>query len=814
MVIVLRSVKGSPLTHSEMDENFETLDENFTTTVAAAENAVVDAEAAAAAAVVAQGGAEDARDAAVVAQGEAEAARDAAVTGSTLFIERTKASVLVATTTNITLSGEQTLDGVLTSASRVLVKSQSTPSQNGLYVSAAGAWSRASDMNSGTEADYANVYVESGTTLGGSRWAVLGTGLTIGTTAMEWTRISDDNATIARVDDLEASLGAHPINDNLFDAPAAFATPAAHNAASDSVYSADGSVVTIPAGTANVFHISAGVYHPVTPGRLYAARFRVKSGTLGAATLQFTGGSVINFTRRGAEYYVLTTVPVGVTNSPTIIITNGSAGAALVLETPRFAHGTATANPNIQQREAWALRNYAFNGNKPDKSNLWTVSRSFNAAAGAASSTIRNNSLRIAGGTPYTFLFDVVDQATGLPALADRFWFRFNDGTTYTAAAYARPLADQPGTYIFTLAGTEFANQTIYGEIFADNAATLSTYTPASITIRNIQCYAGILLPSFVASFKSPGEGVFPKGQLLVKQNTFDGDDTRIFVPGANPANDLGIGYLFQNFADANTDIFNMKRVYEAERTADDIFVFGPQMTDVGQDDLAIYVTESINNFSGGDAHKYQVRTATAEVWIDGVAVDPADVADYACHTWVRKEYSEIKLFGTATKFADVESTWTIDGRTGKRRIHNKLTFMRNTTMGPTYMYMKTVARFRGNTGSDVSFDEVFYPDLSTNHMRQTTGSAINATYRDARKCVMLGPPTSGIRIEMAVLRGDFDTQWMQFTGPAIKQYVSCTPIPSPAVGNVGDAARTMLIGEVLELEVEELVTNSRLSIS
>lgn len=53
----------------------------------------------------------------------------------------------VATVGNISLSGEQTIDGVLTSGSRVLVKDQTDPTENGIYVSSAGAWSRADDYD-------------------------------------------------------------------------------------------------------------------------------------------------------------------------------------------------------------------------------------------------------------------------------------------------------------------------------------------------------------------------------------------------------------------------------------------------------------------------------------------------------------------------------------------------------------------------------------------------------------------------------------------------------------------------------------------
>lgn len=66
-----------------------------------------------------------------------------------------KAPVDVVSTSNITLSGEQTIDGVLTSASRVLVAGQTNTDENGIYVSAAGAWSRASDHNGNLDGEVA-----------------------------------------------------------------------------------------------------------------------------------------------------------------------------------------------------------------------------------------------------------------------------------------------------------------------------------------------------------------------------------------------------------------------------------------------------------------------------------------------------------------------------------------------------------------------------------------------------------------------------------------------------------------------------------
>jgi len=102
-----------------------------------------------------------------------------------------KDSVKVATTGNITLSGEQTIDGVLTSADRVLVKNQTNAEENGIYVSGAGAWTRAEDADSWDELISAHTWVEEGTTNGDSGWlCTVDEGGTLGTTSVTWTQYS------------------------------------------------------------------------------------------------------------------------------------------------------------------------------------------------------------------------------------------------------------------------------------------------------------------------------------------------------------------------------------------------------------------------------------------------------------------------------------------------------------------------------------------------------------------------------------------------------------------------------------------------
>ena len=66
---------------------------------------------------------------------------------------RWKEACRVATTENITLSGLQTIDGVLVaSGERVLVKNQTDMTENGYYLASSGPWSRTLDMGIGDSA--------------------------------------------------------------------------------------------------------------------------------------------------------------------------------------------------------------------------------------------------------------------------------------------------------------------------------------------------------------------------------------------------------------------------------------------------------------------------------------------------------------------------------------------------------------------------------------------------------------------------------------------------------------------------------------
>ena len=111
---------------------------------------------------------------------------------------------------NITLSGEQTVDGyALSAGDRVLVDNQTDTSENGIYVVASGAWSRATDADQSAEwLRNKTVFVKFGATNSGNVYAYTGAdNPTIGSTALTFVlkstsaQIADGSLTTAKIAD-------------------------------------------------------------------------------------------------------------------------------------------------------------------------------------------------------------------------------------------------------------------------------------------------------------------------------------------------------------------------------------------------------------------------------------------------------------------------------------------------------------------------------------------------------------------------------------------------------------------------------------
>lgn len=103
-----------------------------------------------------------------------------------------KESVRTLATTNITLSGTQTISGVaLSVGNRVGLVGQSAGAENGLWIVASGAWSRATDADASSEVTTGMYFFVEEGTYATSGW-LLNTAnpITLGTTALTFVQVS------------------------------------------------------------------------------------------------------------------------------------------------------------------------------------------------------------------------------------------------------------------------------------------------------------------------------------------------------------------------------------------------------------------------------------------------------------------------------------------------------------------------------------------------------------------------------------------------------------------------------------------------
>jgi hypothetical protein len=93
----------------------------------------------------------------------------------------------LATTGNITLSGHQIIDTVMTTDDmRIVVKDQPDPTQNGLYIASSSGWTLAPDANTGSELEGAIIYVINGAVNKDKAFKQYANPVTIGSTAIDW----------------------------------------------------------------------------------------------------------------------------------------------------------------------------------------------------------------------------------------------------------------------------------------------------------------------------------------------------------------------------------------------------------------------------------------------------------------------------------------------------------------------------------------------------------------------------------------------------------------------------------------------------
>ncbi|UWF50527.1 phage tail protein [Pseudomonas sp. N3-W] len=128
-----------------------------------------------------------------------------------------KQSVRVATTSNIALTAPQIIDSVaVVAGDRVLVKNQALAKDNGIWVAAVGAWSRAKDADTNPKVTSGLIVsVEQGASLADTIWQLVTDGaIVLGTTALTFQNVTQGFAPINSPELISPTANTPPLFDN------------------------------------------------------------------------------------------------------------------------------------------------------------------------------------------------------------------------------------------------------------------------------------------------------------------------------------------------------------------------------------------------------------------------------------------------------------------------------------------------------------------------------------------------------------------------------------------------------------------------
>ena len=387
-----------------------------------------------------------------------------------------KGSCRVATTANITLSGAQTIDAIAVIAgNRVLVKDQTAPADNGIYVCASGAWTRALDADDWAELPAAFVFIEVGTANANSGYVcTVAAGGTLGVTAITWTQFSGAGQ-------ITAGLGLTK-SANTIDVGTASAARIVVNADNIDLATTSVSAGTYQSMTVDTYgRVTAGSNPTTLAGySITDAYTQTQVNNALALKLNLTGGTMSGAIAMGASKITGMADPTNAQDATTKFYVDAIMGSATSAETS--ASNAAVSETNASN-SATASATSATESANSAASSLSSLNTFIGQYYGALSADPTLDPLGNAMTTG-----DLYFNTTGAQMKA----FNGTDWVvTYlpASAAFADRGTGVTSTYVSTVAvgGTTFSQPALTGEINSDEGFFSVTYAGATnVTVANL----------------------------------------------------------------------------------------------------------------------------------------------------------------------------------------------------------------------------------------------------------------------------------------------------------------------------------------
>ena len=400
-----------------------------------------------------------------------------------------KTPAIAATTVNLaSLSGLLTIDTItLAAGDIVLVKDQSTASQNGIYLASSGAWSRSPGGDVWSEYVGAIIFVVEGSQAGSAWYCTAQPGGTLGTTAINWSNFSvsatytaGTGLTLTGTQFSITPVGTAGIYGSASSVPvittnASGQVSAVTNTAIAIANTAVSGLGTMSTQNANAVAITGGTIESTTVGATTATTVR---GTTITATSQFTGAGT------------------GLTGTATSLSIGGNAATATSATTAtNLASGAAGSVPYQSAAGTTAMLAAGSNGQ------VLTLAAGIPSWATNGVGTVTSIAQSFTGGlisvsgspitTSGTLALTVAGTSGGIPY--------FSNGTTWASSAAlaagaivlgggagVTPATTTTGTGVVTALGVSTGS----AGAFVINGGALGT--PSSGTVTNLTGTASI----------------------------------------------------------------------------------------------------------------------------------------------------------------------------------------------------------------------------------------------------------------------------------------------------------------------------------
>ena len=458
-----------------------------------------------------------------------------------------KQACLYATNGNITLSGLGTQGNgdwpsTLTTGSRILVKSQTTQADNGIYLCNASTWTRAPDMDTWAEVPSSYCFIEQGSLYGDTRWVCTSDpGGTLGVTAITFVQfgssgtytagtgltlagnqfsITNTGVTAASVGSasktLTATVNAQGQLTALADTNIAISNSQVSGLGTMSTQNAGS--VAITGGTINGTAIGGSTAAAVTGTTITATTFSgAGTGLTGTASSLSIGGSAASATTAGSVTNSLT-VNSGGTGGVSPQTFNGSAAVTISYNTvgapsTTGANASGTWAIGISGNSATVTNGLYSTGSYSNPSWLTSILGSIVSGAVSTATTATNVAGGAAGSLPYqtgsgaTSMLSlgtsgyVLTAGASAPTYVAQSTLSVGSASTATTAtnlangvAGAVPWQSGAGATGFTAAGTS-------GQVLQSNGTSVPTWvTPsAAVTVSDDTATITARYPLFAA---------------------------------------------------------------------------------------------------------------------------------------------------------------------------------------------------------------------------------------------------------------------------------------------------------------------------